>query len=358
MLILLILILLGALLQAFSLHDGLSHVDFDVRTSVSETEPEETFSVETRITNTGILPILSLRASCFYPAAMQLPVPAEVDSGRFARISEERFWLWGRQRLIRSMEVSIGQRGLHYIRGAKLMRGDFLGLYSVSREFPVEREILVYPGRREDPALKEQLGHFLGDMPARRLLMRDPILTISAREYTGQEPMHDISWGQTARRGRLMSREFDYTRDYSCGLILCVDGVQVSAQSGMDMAAAMARTAAEALLSHGIAVNFITNCALSGCPVRECTSVRAEGRISAELLGILARAYGLGICTPLELADRLLRREHGSAAFIVVTLQETDRIREMCDWLRQTAGTDCLLLAAEQRGGGVDDGNL
>ena len=344
---LIILIIIGGLLEYISLHDSLKYVQFSYGPAVSETEPEAVFEVESRISNTGLMPILSLRAACFYPEAMQLPVPSEYDSRHFARVIEERFWLWGRQRLVRTMQVSVKKRGVHYFNGAKIERGDFLGLCSNAKEIHDRQEMLVYPALLQDSVLREKLGHFLGDMPARRLLMRDPILTIAAHEYSGQEPMHDISWTQTARRGQLMVREFDHTRDFSCGLILCVDGLQPTEYALMDMTAALARTAAESLTAQGVVVSFITNSALTGYQGRECVFTRAAGHMSRELLGILSRASGMAVCPALELGDELLRRETSNAEFIVAAPRDSSAVRELCGYLNRVAGTECLALFAE-----------
>ena len=57
----------------------------------------------------------------------------------------------------------------------------------------------------------------------RRFILDDPSLLVGYREYTGREPMKQISWNQTAKTGRLTVRQNDHTTDRIAMVIVNMD---------------------------------------------------------------------------------------------------------------------------------------
>ena len=50
--------------------------------------------------------------------------------------------------------------------------------------------------------------------------MEDPVLTIGYLDYTGREPMKKISWMHSAKVGKLMVKNSDYTVDANAAIVL------------------------------------------------------------------------------------------------------------------------------------------
>ena len=50
------------------------------------------------------------------------------------------------------------------------------------------------PRRAASPSFDMLLGGMIGDISVNRFIFEDPMLTIGFSDYTGREPMRDISW--------------------------------------------------------------------------------------------------------------------------------------------------------------------
>ena len=222
---LIVILLLAALMEWLSLRGGAACADGDFSLSKTRAEADEPVEMTVSARNTGRLPITYLALRIAFPPAADLPDTADARMERSLRVVTETFRLWGRSAKERTLRFCISARGVHTLSGRELARGDFLGLRLISRQLDRRQVLLVYPRRLESPALAEAVGNDCGAMSARRWLLRDPVLTLGVREYTGTEPMRTISWSQTARRGELMVREFDYTRTLNCAVLLSVCGL-------------------------------------------------------------------------------------------------------------------------------------
>ncbi len=357
------LLLLFAALEAYTLHDGLSHITFTYGPDVLCTEPDAVFHTRLVISNTGVLPVSYVRATVFLPRSLDKNAEeTKEDPFRFLKPASgagrllsdrqeinERFFIYGRRRVTRKVESRIAKRGVHLFDSAQLTRGDFLGLREISKTEYGTSYILVYPKRLESDEYSQQLESFLGETAARRFLMRDPILTIGVREYTGTEPMHTISWSATARRSQLMVREFDYTRDPACTVLFCVSGLGPLENAVMDRCCSLARSVCEALTAKGIAVHFHTNAQLYGHHARDVFSCQAaEGKEDA-LLEALARAQNAVSCSAEDLALNAVRTEGDNTAYIIIAPSMNIHTRALVDTLDNYRGaaSPSLVLTAD-----------
>lgn len=344
---LIVLVVLGILLEIISLRDSLEHVAFDCATETDRTEPGMDLAFTVSVANTGLLPISYIRAAVDCPLALQLPEGVKHEDQQFSRSVSSVFRLWGRQRVKRELTVSVQKRGVHVFHGATLHRGDFLGLRTTQRQYEFRHELLIYPRKMENAALRDALGSYCGDMIAQRHLIQDPILTMGVREYTGREAMKTISWSQSARSGGLMVRQFDYTRDLSCMVMLCANGIHPLDTDTMDRCCAMARTVCEELISRNVNVDLYTNAALWGFAGREVWTCSASKVHQADMLETLARVYGSAQCSPTALADVCARAAGGNTAFVVIAPQGSEAVHNALKILHDTTGAEALLLAAD-----------
>ena len=286
---LLVLVGLGAALQAWSLRhalDGVSHVHFAEPALV---EPDEEFALVTRVTNASRRFVPFVRVSERLPAALRVPEGAHISSCLNAaglQTLEYTVYLLARQRWTRRLPVSLPARGRYILRGASLGGGDFLGLSETTAAFPQSGEVIVMPRRWEGASKLTTLGGFLGDVSVNRFLFEDPVLTLGFREYTGREPQKMISWTQSARMGRLMVKNYDHTLELSVTVLLSVDGAEEAGAETAEGCFSLARSVCEELERKKVTYRFFTN-------------ARAEGAFS--LWSRLGEGMGAGhLATILE----------------------------------------------------------
>jgi uncharacterized protein (DUF58 family) len=101
------------------------------------------------------------------------------------------------------------KRGVFPLGPTILESGDPFGLFPVERVYPVSETLLVYPLLVEVHDFPSPAGVLPGGEALRR---RTPQVTPNAagvREYAPGDSMNRIHWVSTARRNRLMTKEFE-----------------------------------------------------------------------------------------------------------------------------------------------------
>ena len=98
--------------------------------------------------------------------------------------------------------------------------GDLLGFKSFVKSGKIAANITVMPRKCEDELILQTLGGYIGDISVKRFIIEDPMLTIGFNDYTGREPMKKISWPLSARKGKLVVKNYDYTVDVSVIVVL------------------------------------------------------------------------------------------------------------------------------------------
>ena len=345
---LIVILVLAALLELLSLRGGAACTNAELTLSVNRTEPGEPVEVTVTAANEGRLPVSYLSVRTVYPLCASIPDVVPVTEELYTREVCEVFRLWGRQKKTHRMTFCIEKRGVHRILAKEIQKGDFLGVRTVTEQLTLRRDLLVYPRRMEDSALLEALGTDSGEASARRWLLRDPVLTLGVREYTGNEPMRTISWNQTARRGALMVREFDYTRSLNCCVVLCVNGLERDENDLLDVCCSAVRTICEDLAERGVETALFTNAALAGYgfgAFRSCTA--SQGKMD-DALEILARAETHACSTPQILAEACLDHASDAAAYVVVAPRHGAESAAAADLLRERTGIEPLVIAADE----------
>ncbi len=342
-----VILLLAALLEYVSLRSGTSCVDVDFRLSDVRTEPEAPIELTSVVSNHGRLPITYLALTFAFPLAASLPEHMEAHKDLQFQTIEETYRLWGRQSVERWMQFSIKNRGVYTVSGKQIGRGDFLGIRTQRAYLDVRRSVLVYPRRLENADLVSALGAISGDMAAERWLLRDPILTLGVREYTGNEPMHTISWSQTAWRGELTVREFDYTRSLNCCVLFCVNGFSHDETQLLDLACSAARTICDTLNSHGVDVQLFTNAALFGFARAPYRFATASANRQEEVLEILARATSAPCLSAAEFADACCAAAPDAAAYLLLVPHISKESDRAYDCLLRRTGMAPVLIAAD-----------
>lgn len=101
------------------------------------------------------------------------------------------------------------QRGVFSLGPTVLASGDPFGLFPVSRTLPATSTLLVYPFIAQLSAITTSPGLLPGGEALRRLTHQVTPNAAGVREYAPGDPLNRIHWMSTARRNRLMVKEFE-----------------------------------------------------------------------------------------------------------------------------------------------------
>ena len=345
----LFILLTGALLELISLRRDQSKLEYSFSTSAARVEPGEVFTADTTMVNHHLLPITYMDVRETFPAAVQFPEGLQAgESEQHANtvVVSNVFRMGGRQRIRRSLPISIEKRGKHLFFDAEAEVGDFLGFTQMEFHYPNYDEVLVYPRRLQSRPLTDALGSFCGEMQAQQFLIRDPILTIGVRDYTGHEPMRDIHWTQTARKGSLMVREFDYNRQLSASVILSISEVSPAEPDRMDLCCSVARTVCETLTDQGVEIDFYTNGRV-GRNAAAIWSCKVTPEKKGSLLEGLSILTGFAGCSTDHLLQMVSRENNMDTAYIVISSELDTKAAAAVAMIHKRTGVETMHLLAE-----------
>jgi len=342
--ILFILIALGIILEVISLKRNPDEVEADCILSTRLTEPGVPFTMQTIVTNKNIIPVSFVAVREILPAASELPESIVYKTKQSGSYTRKICRLRGYQRKKLIMETSIDKRGVHYFAGEYLDFGDFLGFREITKVTSYQQDVVVYPKKIDNQELTIALAKFTGDIVAKRHLIRDPILTVGCREYTGREPMKEIHWLKSAGRGELVVREFDYNRQISVSVILNVEGHNFNDKEGLDECCGIARTVCETLVEKGAVIKFFTNSVLTGKGNRSAWKCIASSGNTGELLEALGRVTAYFYNSMEKLLDYTVRESDFDSAFILIMPAEDMRGKAAIHRLRSSNSGEALLL--------------
>ncbi len=115
----------------------------------------------------------------------------------------------GRQRRSYLARVRLVQRGVFALGPTVLASGDPFGLFPVSRIVPPDAPLLVYPITVEVRTFPNPPGLLPGGEALRRRTHQVTPNAAGVREYAPGDSLNRIHWLSTARRERLMVKEFE-----------------------------------------------------------------------------------------------------------------------------------------------------
>lgn len=248
---LLVFLLIISAMNHFVKKFGFNQLSYTQSFDRTHTEMETPVRLETTLENDKWLPILHLNVT--------------QDLGEAVSPRDTRYitYLLPKQRLVRKQEVTFHQRGLYTPEVAELALGDFIGLNEVRAFTKPELSLIVFPKKEvlEDTVVIS--GSVNGDISVKRWILDDPLMPLGIREYTGFEPQKYIHWGSTARLGKLMVKQFDFTQDSSVLVVLNCELAKPSAdkvdETPIEEALVLARSVVEFLEENRLSYGFISN---------------------------------------------------------------------------------------------------
>jgi len=329
-------------LQRWSLERALAGIDVNLECSKTLVEPDEDFEFVTNLSN---------RSSRFIPflkIGVMLPKMSKVAHARATVKKDVHNFLWHnsttwmspRSKLERRLSMSLPARGRYLFRGALVTGGDFLGLDGISKRFFDFNEVVVFPKEVDPGEVSNMLGGFVGDLSVRRFIMEDPVLTVGAREYTGREPLKQISWNHSARTGKLMAKQFDYTVEPLVSVLLDINtnNTETGGERLQETCFSLTRSVCEYFERRRIPYDFISNAttasAVSGW------AYMAEGLGKKHLLAILE---GLGRASymptePFGATVAKLTQTQLKDRSAIIIMPERDEAKRMLAMQNKSAG--------------------
>jgi uncharacterized protein (DUF58 family) len=105
--------------------------------------------------------------------------------------------------------VLLTRRGLFNLGPTELRSGDVFGMFQTSRVIQSEANLLVTPYMVELSAFASPPGLLFGGRSQRRRTLETTPYAASVREYDQGDPLNRVHWPSTARRNKLMVKEFE-----------------------------------------------------------------------------------------------------------------------------------------------------
>lgn len=146
------------------------------------------------LTNTGPLPKLWLE---LYDAS---ELPGHDTSRVLTGVRNEMAW---------SVQTLCIQRGVFQLGPMRLVTGDPFGLYQVERKLDATAQVVVFPAMVTLPTFELALGPLSGGDAVRRRTHYATTNAAGVRDYAPGDSFSRIHWKSTARRNRLMVKEFE-----------------------------------------------------------------------------------------------------------------------------------------------------
>jgi uncharacterized protein (DUF58 family) len=126
----------------------------------------------------------------------------------------------GHQRRFYLARTWLIKRGAFTLGPTVLRAGDPFGLFRTIREIPASKSIVVLPMILSIAEFPSPPGLLPGGKAIRRKSMDVTPHASGVREYVTGDPIKSIHWGSTARRGRLMVKEFEQDPQAQVWLVL------------------------------------------------------------------------------------------------------------------------------------------
>ena len=351
-------LLLGAVVLAIQFRHArscLKHLVYQNELDRELAEPDQIVTLSSSVRNLGNVPAFYVNLLEALPATARLEEDERWRRLHLQQVLSEpcctsKLFLLPHRRYTRQVRFSLPDRGSYSFGKYYVAVGDFLGFRTQCKSGEIGRKIVVMPRRWEHPGLALTLGGYLGDISVRRFLFEDPVLTIGVRDYTGSEPMKQISWKHSARSGSLMVKNFDYTVDANVTVLLNLDG---GSAADRECCFRITRSVCEILERRHIPYEFYGNGDLRS-PQGELNWL-AEGlgsRHFRALMYALGQSKGRSLFSFPRMVENCMKKRRRSRGYIVVSPPLRQEDREALRALRRAAETEpCLLIGAAEEGG-------
>lgn len=309
------------ILEILSLRTAEKAVFTRVEADLSLCAPEEEVTLKYTVTNRSFLPLIYVGVSFYFDEDTEV-FPPEPDGQRWTLVkdfsgihAEQRMNLLPHGSKTGLIRFRLRRRGRHTVGQHYVETGDYLGLKTAVRTVEGEHGVICTAPAWEDEPKFNPFGGLLGDVSVMRFIHEDPCLITGYRDYTGREPMKQISWNQTAKTGRLFVKQQDHTAEANVAVLVNLEGGN---RATLERCLSLTRAVCEKLESQRIPYIFRSNGDLWDV---------GEGIGRNHLFPVL-RSIGLSrlsCYTPFSaLTDRCIREGNTNRTYIIITDETPD----------------------------------
>ncbi len=354
MLILLVIVILVAFaLQWYSLRNAADYrnIGYECKPSVRACEPGDAFFVYSSVQNRGRRATPSIRIEEHFPKSLQV-----LESDQFNvrtltddyRIYYSTVLVRGRQQVKRYLRASIPQRGEYCFSYAVFHAGDFLGFREFDYRMENDRRIVIYPKPIDDAEYLRTFTDALDEIAQKKQLLDDPISVCGYRDYTGREPMRQISWMQSAVRNSLIVKQFDPVWQQSVLIALDTQyhGDFDTHHARQELCFSIVRTVCEQLETRRIGYRLLTNALITG-ELSGFTSTGGFGGSYAKILYALGSARNGNICPVEELMHAVIAGANRCDMIVLISARCDERVEAALNKVRGVLKGRILTLFAD-----------
>lgn len=210
-----ILLIVGALAAAEWFIYGrfsLKNIEYSVRFNTDEAFEGDTIEIVEEITNRKWLPIPWVKTELSTSRWLEF-IGSKAARASDARFVPSVFALRPYQKCTRTRKAVALKRGVYTLESSSIIAGDIFGLVQASGKMNINLKIRILPAPYEVGEGELSSRELYGEIMTRRFICSDPFYRSGAREYTGNEPINRIHWSSTARQGKLMTYNNDFTTE-------------------------------------------------------------------------------------------------------------------------------------------------
>ena len=320
-----------ALLQFVIAPKAPRHLQLRYRFDTQLAEPGEAIAHTGKLANSWFLPILYIN---FYE---YMPEGAAI-SGRENGCEAHSLFLLPHRSFRHSVLFTLPKRGVYRNGRYYVQTGDFLGFKSRVTSEEIRCAITVMPKRCTDEPVLRVLGGYIGDISVRRFIMEDPVLTLGYLDYTGREPMKKISWKHSARVGRLMVKNSDFTVDANAAVVL---NMASGSEEEKEKCFEIVRTVCERLEAERIPYQFLSN-----GDAGNLEEGFGEKHIN-QLMTNLGRSMLCGFSSFDTLIERCIRERKRSRSYFIISAPLSAEERDTLARLQRYSEYELCVLEAE-----------
>ncbi len=258
--VLCVLITIGVI-ELLSLNN-LKRVFYRYEVNMSLVEPDEVAVLTYRVYNTSRWPVMFVSFSFLFGDNIEVRESDEWKaqyggSNAMRNMYGRELFLLPHRSVRGTISFSLKKRGVYRNCGRiYLETGDFLGLKTDVASYDLTLDMVCTAKLAKNSPDIRLIGGLLGEVTARRFICEDPSLVIGFREYTGREPLKDVSWTQTAKSGMLMVKNHDFTMD--CDVAVIAD-IELASDRDVERCLSLTRTACEYLEDLRVPYSLLSN---------------------------------------------------------------------------------------------------
>ncbi len=191
-----------------------------------------------------------------------------------------------------SINLTVERRGVYGSNELQLDCVDFLGFHSAYYNKKINNRIIIAPKKVDDGFLSSLITSGYGDFNAKRGFIEDEMSVSTYAEYTGREPMRQISWKKSAQMGNLIVKKYEAMGAHVTTIVFDVDGFRDAKYGSknyyqIEYAISMLRAIFEYFEKKRIAYRMYTNAKASAIENHVFTSVPSGKKTKLRMLSML-----------------------------------------------------------------------